>query len=121
MLKFQQWLENEAEIKEIEIPSLIMTRSELFEAVSNIARGYPAATEGPIEVAYLPRVKKYQLVNGYHRMVDFLLEGRSTALAKITGQADWNLPNKNDRFVYMSKMRYKGLEEFVEPYLLKRL
>lgn len=118
-MSFKLWLENN--IFSIPIASLIMTKSELAEAVSNIARGYPAATEGPLEVAVFPNSDRYQLVNGYHRMVEIMLRGKTSVYVEVTQNADWNLPTKRDRFQFEPDKPYKGLERFVEVYLLKRL
>ena len=108
------------DLKELPIDSLIITKSELEAAISNITRGYPAVTEGPVEVAYLKRFRRHQLVNGYHRMVDYLLAGQTSVLAKVS-EGTWKLPPMSDRFVFQPELPFKGLEDFTEPYMLRRL
>jgi hypothetical protein len=105
---------------ELPIDSLIMTQDELLAAAENIARGYPAVTEGPLEVAYLPKSRRYQLTNGYHRMVEYLLSGKTSVPVKVT-EGEWNLPPIKGRFKFRPDLKYKGLEDFIEPYLLRRL
>lgn len=105
---------------ELPIDSLIITKDELNQAVENITRGYPAVTEGPLEVAYLPKSRRFQLTNGYHRMVEYLLSGKTSVPVKAT-EGEWKLPPMKDRFKFQPGLRYKGLEDFVEPYLLRRL
>ncbi len=118
-MQFRLWFENIEQT--LPIGSLVMTRSELQMAVENIARGYPAQTEGPVEVAYDRRSKRYHLTNGYHRMIEFIIRGKTNVLVKVTGEANWKLPPKSDRFVFNPGLPYGGLENFIEPYLLKRL
>ena len=106
----------------VPISSLIMTKSELFEAVSNITRGYPAQTEGPVEVAYLEAAEAYQLVNGYHRVVELLVSGQDQVQVKVQDEhASWDPPPPDDTFVYQPGEQYGGLEDFIEPYLIRRL
>ena len=106
--------------KELSIDSLVMTKEELIAAVENIARGYPAVTEGPLEVAYLPKSRRYQLTNGYHRMVEYMLAGK-TSVPVMVIQGEWRLPPSKNRFQFQPGLRYKGLEDFIEPYMLRRL
>lgn len=110
------------DLERIPIASLVMTRSELEAAISNIIRGHPAMTEGPVEVVYLPRSRRYQLVNGYHRMVNYLLQGASSVTVTVQLEpGNWRLPERRDRFVFQPDLPYKGLEAFIEPYMLRRL
>jgi hypothetical protein len=106
--------------KELPISSIIMEKSELEAAVSNISRGHAAVTEGPVEVAYLPKSRKYQLTNGYHRMVALMLAGETRVLANIH-RGDWALPSRRERFTFQPELPFKGLEDFIEIYLLRRL
>ena len=109
-----------SDVVRLPIDSLIMRKSELEAAISNISRGYPAVTEGPVEVAYLKRSRRYELVNGYHRMVGYLLAGETSVLAKVS-EGTWKLPPMSDRFVFQPELPFKGLEDFTEPYMLRRL
>ena len=108
-------------IKTIPIASLIMTKEEIAAAVSNIARGHPAVAEGPVEVVDMGE-GQYQLVNGYHRLIAVMLRGGLSALATVNvsrGVKPWGMPS--DRFEFVPELPYKGLEEIIEPYILKRL
>ena len=113
----------EEEVITLPISSLLMTKSELFAAVSNITRGYPAQTEGPVEIAYLEAAQKYELVNGYHRMVEFLTRGIDQVKAQVqdVDTSNWMVPTADDTFVYQPDMQYGGLEDFIEPYMIRRL
>jgi len=122
-MQFRVWHEQQVEM--MSISSLLITKSELFDAISNVYRGYRAQTEGPVEVAYMPQVGRYQLVNGYHRMVEFIVSGQDRVLVKINGEdtSHWRVPAANELFVYQPDMEYGGLEEIpgVEQYMLRNL
>lgn len=119
-MKFKLWLENN---NLVPISTLLMSKSEIFEAVSNITRGSPSMTEGPVKVVYFKKAKKYQLVNGYHRVVEHIVRGEENIAIMIGDEdtSDWKLPSRKDTFIYQNDLPYKGLESFIEPYLLKRL
>ena len=110
-------------IETMPIDSLLMTKSELEAAVSNITRGYPAQTEGPVEVAYLEAAQKYELVNGYHRIVELLTTGATQVQVKIqdVDTSTWRVPPPEDTFIYRPDAQYGGLEDFLEPYMIRRL
>jgi hypothetical protein len=123
MKKFHIWLEGKG-FRTVNIPieKLIMTKSELAEAAENIARGYPAVTEGNVHVADMGD-GYYHLVNGYHRMIPMILEGDEIIPAEVDlsyGVKPWEMPTK-DRFVYDPDERYKGLEHFIEFYVLRKI
>ena len=116
-MDFRLWIESET--MRMPIASIVMTKCELYEAISNIIRGYPAVTEGPVEVAYLTKSKRYQLINGYHRMVKHMLEGQTNVEVIKTQDGDWSLPSVKFRF--QPDKPFKGLEDFIEPYMLRKL
>jgi len=120
-MDFRLWLESE--VVTLPIASIIMDKDELYGAVSNIARGHTSMTDGPVKVAVHPK-GEYELVDGYHRMVMYMLQGHTQVSAKVE-LATWKLGYKKElshlRFDFRPNLQYKGLEEFIELYLLKRI
>jgi hypothetical protein len=126
MIQFRRWLESEEHGKTLSLPisSLILTKSEIIAAAENIARGYQAMTTRPIEVVDMGR-GKYQVTNGCHRLVALIVvSGDSSVVVRVNsehGVRPWKLPPRNDRFRYYPDARYGGMEDILEPYLLRRL
>lgn len=105
----------------IPIQKLLISKDEIVSAVGNLHRGYPSMTQGPLEVAYHPKQKKLQLVNGYHRLVEALLRGETEVTVQVKEIADWGIPPRNTLYTPDYSARFKGLEEFNEVYELKRI
>ncbi len=107
------------------ISSLIMTKEELSQAIDNISRGYPSQTEGPVEVVYRTEMQpeRYQLVQGYHRMVEAIVRGETEIQVMKLNEdtSKWMVPKPNDLFQFDWDLPYRGLENFIEPYMLRRL
>ena len=106
---------------QIPIGQLLMTKEEIAAAVDNLSRGLPSVTQGPLEVRYHEAQKRYQLVNGYHRLVETLMRGQSDVQVMNTGPAEWRFPSPNELFVPDWDEEYYGMENFIEIYLLKRI
>jgi len=106
---------------EILIEDLILTKQEIAQAVSNLARGMPSQTTGPLLVMLHKAKNKYQLVNGYHRVVEALMRGEDSVIIKNTGIANWKLPKTNELFIPDFNQKYFGMEEFIEHYELRNL
>ena len=64
---------------------------------------------------------KFELVNGYHRLVEYLIRGEREVPVKVSGNAEWKPPGKMDLFKPNWNERYFGMEDFIEIYQLKRL
>ena len=120
-MKFSQWLNESDEIQEIPIARLLMTKEEIAAAVSNLSRGLSSMTPGPLEVSLHKALGKYQLTNGYHRLVETLMSGRTSVPVKVTGMAEWRPPSNKELFVPNWNADYFGMEDFIEYYELKRL
>lgn len=105
----------------VPIEDLILTKQEIAQAVSNLARGMPSQTTGPLLVMLHKTENKYQLVNGYHRVVETLMRGEDTVTIKNTGIANWKIPKDSELFVPDFNQRYFGMEEFIEIYELRNL
>ena len=74
------------------------------KAYHNHNNGKGTRSEGePIIVRYVKEEKKYLVVDGYHRIVKGLLEGKKTFECKIDWfhnfGGEWWLPPKGERFV----------------------
>ncbi len=117
-----QWLiRREIPPQTLEIADLILTKEEIAAAVSNLSRGLPSQTEGPLEVNFHPSLNQYQLTNGYHRLVEAMVRGETSVPVKDDGQAAWRPPSRRERFYYDPSQDYYGMEEFIEHYELRRL
>ena len=129
MQNFSEWLGENAnapnkivgQVMEMPIGQLLMTKEEIVAAVDNLSRGLPSMTEGPVEVDYHESIKRYQLTNGYHRLVETLMSGRSDITVKVDSIASWRPPSGNELFVPDWNEEYHGMEEFIEVYILRRL
>jgi len=120
-MKFKLWLNEVGEISEASIPDILMRKSEIEAAVSNLSRGMPSMTPGPVLVAYHESLNKYELVNGYHRVIEALLNGKTTIQIQNKELAQWSPPSSSDIFVPDFDREYFGMEDFIELYELKRL
>lgn len=105
----------------IPIQKLLIRKDDVVAAVGNLHRGYPSMTQGPLEVAYHPKQKRYELVNGYHRLVEALLRGETEVTVQVKEIAEWGIPPRNTLYTPDYSARFKGLEEFNEVYELKRI
>lgn len=120
-MEFKEWLENANQIQQVPIDQLLLVKDEIIAAVSNLSRGLPSVTPGPVEVNYHQSVQKYELTNGYHRLVEALMRGETSISVKDTGPAEWSVPTGDRLFIPDYDQEYYGLEEFIEYYELKRL
>lgn len=111
----------ENESFKIPIAQLLIRKEDISQAVDNLGRGYPSMTEGPLEVAFHPKIKRYELTNGYHRLVETLMRGQTEVTVKSSGDAEWAAPVKKNLFTPKWNLPYYGMEDFNEIYLLKRL
>ena len=118
-LAFPEWL-LESEREEISIADLIMTKEEISDAVSNLSRGLSSVTTGPLTVNYHESIGRFQLTNGYHRVVEALMSGKKVVPIKNDGAATWAVP-KSELFVPDFSSEFFGMEDFIEYYELKRL
>lgn len=105
----------------VPIGSLLLSKEEVRAAVENLSRGLSSMTEGPVEVNYHPSLDKFQLTNGYHRLVEALMRGESEIEVNNEGEASWRPPNLGDRYKPDWDADYYGMEEFIELYMLRRL
>lgn len=119
-MNFSQWLENN-EIQEVLIKDLIMTKEEIKSAVSNLARGLPSMTEGPLFVMLHPSNNRYQLTNGYHRVVEALMNHKTYVSVRNIDNANWKLPSKKELFIPDFSLPFFGMEKFIEYYELKNI
>lgn len=126
-MKFRNWLEAWGEeespnqIQEIPIGQLLMTKEEIAAAVSNLSRGMPSMTSGPLKVNYHKSLRRYQLTNGYHRLVEALMNRQTSVQVQNDGPAEWRPPSKSEIFVPDWDEEYFGMEHFIEYYELRRL
>lgn len=113
--------DHQSDVISVDLSKLVMTKDEIKAAVDNLVRGLLPQTEGPILVSRIGDEDRYQLINGYHRVVVAILADQKYMMAKIDGQADWQQPEIEEIYRPDWTKRYKGLEDFVEVYQLKHL
>jgi hypothetical protein len=67
--------------------------------------------------------ERYQLVNGYHRVVEAMVRGETEIQTMIEDEdtTGWMKPSPNDLFQFDWDLPYRGMENFIEPYQLRRL
>ncbi len=121
-MKFKIWMEQkEKKTFDIEIEDLILTKDEIEAAVSNLSRGMSSMTSGPLFVSKRPLEGKYELTNGYHRLVEALMRGKTSVTVMNQGDAEWKMPSKDRLFEPDFSREYYGMEDFIEYYELKNL
>ena len=122
VMKFKIWMEQkEKKTFDIEIEDLILTKDEIEAAVSNLSRGMSSMTSGPLFVSKHPLEGKYELTNGYHRLVEALMRGKTSVTVMNQGDAEWKMPSNDRLFKPDFDKEYYGMEDFTEYYELKNL
>jgi hypothetical protein len=59
-------------------------------------------TDGPLQVCWIKEENKFLLIDGYHRLTQYLLEGKVRYLCEVdwTGYSlEWEVPSKRERFI----------------------
>jgi len=120
MIAFKIWLEN----KTIKIPlhDLIISKKALIKGFNNIKDGRESRTYGPIEVWQIN--DKYQIVDGYHRVIDAIINGKETIESQIIGQGYptyYYIAKPNDQFHYEKSINYNDLQNLADQDLLDQL
>lgn len=118
MINFAEFLENNKKFT-ISIKNIILTKDEVESAVDNISRGLGSMTQGSLEVYYHPLQDKYELSNGYHRIIEALFQGKKEIDVISKGTATWDFPQ--DIFSPDFNKKYFGMEDFIEEYVLKKI
>ena len=74
----------------------------IAKAFLDHTNGRPTKSQhNPILVRWINEEKKYLVVDGYHRVVKYLIEGKTSFRCKIDwfGKKSWWIPPKSERFV----------------------
>lgn len=115
--------ENENVVKLISLKNLVVNRESLFEAyIDCFYKNACSKTSGPINVFEITNeVGKYQLYDGYHRLIAFLINQKhrkdnGEILVKINNSYSikeyWSVTPENERWFYVSNKKYGNLENF---------
>lgn len=118
---FRVWLENQ--IIQIPLGNLLISRKGLVQAFNDYKDGRESRTAGPVHV-WQTEDNKYQLVDGYHRIVNAILHGQQTIQAEIIGRGYsdyWAITKPKDQFQYKSSMTYNDLQDVADKELLDDL
>mgnify|MGYP003656744627 CR=1 FL=1 len=96
----------ENEVRELHFSDLIVEKGDykygITAAYKHFCEGIKSETEGPLQVRWIKEENKFLVVDGYHRLIEYLLDGQYSYLCEINwlkGSAEWKLPEKNDRFI----------------------
>ena len=99
-------LNEKTEIRELHINDLIVNSGDskygVVATYNNILEGKSSRTEGPIQVCWIREENKFLVTDGYHRLTEYLLEGKIKYLCEIewTGYSlKWVVPPKDKRFI----------------------
>lgn len=120
MLPFKLWLENQ--IIEIPLSDLIISRDSLFKAMNDISRGRVSKTQDLIHV--WENENKYQLVDGYHRVFEYILSNQKSVQAEVIGRGYsdyWATVHPEQQFQYNPNTPYHGLEDLADEEILEEL
>jgi hypothetical protein len=104
--KWKQFgLIEKTEICELHFNDLIINSGDsnygIIATYKNIREGKTSRTAGPIQVCWIREENKFLVTDGYHRLVQYLLEGKTNYLCEIewTGYSlRWRVPPKGNRF-----------------------
>lgn len=70
-------------------------------AYKDVCEGVKSETPGPIKVNWIEEEQKFLVVDGLHRLVEFIEDGEKSCYCEIdwnSGSDGWLLPNKQERF-----------------------
>jgi len=99
----------------IKLEDLVMHKTSLKKSLVDCVDGRYSRTRGPVEVYPVPgEAGKLQLTDGYHRVVELLIQGGRTVETVPTptkGKGNWAAPAKGvERFMYQPTKKFRGLE-----------
>jgi hypothetical protein len=86
----------------------------ILGAYNDVCEGVRSKTRGPVKVNWIQEEQKYLVVDGLHRIVEFIEKGRSSCICEINwtlGRDKWKLPSKNERFKNFSLKELKTLRK----------
>jgi hypothetical protein len=123
-MRFNVWMENQAQLKGIPIQDMILRKEDLELAAHSLSQGRESMTSGPVKVYFVEQENKYDLADGYHRVLRAILDRRDVILAEVHMVDDPNqlyVPPMRDRYVYQPHEHYLGLEDFIAVQTLRRI
>ncbi len=107
-------LNQKTEKRKLHYSDLIVGKGNLKHGMiatyRDIQEGRLSKTKGPIQVCWIREENKFLVTDGYHRLLQYLLEGRTEYLCEIewTGYSlEWKVPTRENRFILKenNKMR----------------
>ena len=108
---------------DLSLDNLVAHRDALFDAYEHCAyRGKCSKSSGPIVVVETED-GKYQLIDGYHRLIEHLLDrgGASPLRAIIGGEGsgEYAIARGGERWLGDASMRYGNLEDLTDEETLE--
>jgi hypothetical protein len=115
-------------VPSIPLQDLIVFRSSLYQAFDDCERGHCSHSKGPIEVFHVGD-NKYQLLDGHHRLVEYLLNQKHltnshTIPVKVrTGPItlDYAVADFDERWEYDGNLKYGNLEDLADEEIIDDL
>ena len=107
-------LNQKTEKRKLHYSDLIVGKGNLKHGMiatyRDIQEGRLSKTKGPIQVCWIREENKFLVTDGYHRLLQYLLEGRTEYLCEIewTGYSlEWKVPTRENRFILKENNKMK--------------
>jgi hypothetical protein len=98
----------------ISFEHLIIETGNLEEGIvgayNDVLNGIRSQTSGPIKVNWIEEEQKFLVVDGLHRLVEFIEKGETSCYCEIdwhSGAGEWLLPTKEQRFKHFTLSELK--------------
>ena len=88
------------------------SKEGILAAYNDVCEGKRSKTSAPVKVNWIEEERKFLVVDGLHRIVEFIEKGKSSCLCEIdwkAGTDGWKLPSKSERFKSFSLKELKAL------------
>ena len=112
--KVLQALKGSLQEARIDFSDLIVQTGNLEQGITgaykDICEGVKSKTQGPIKVNWIQEEQKFLVVDGLHRLVEFIKNGEKSCYCEIdwnSGSDGWLLPSKEERFETFSLRELK--------------
>ena len=99
-------LNQQTELRELYYSDLIVEKGNLEYGIvatyNDILEGKTSKSKAPIQVCWIREENKFLVTDGYHRLTQYLLQGKEKYLCEIdwTGYSlEWKVPSKKERLI----------------------
>jgi len=109
--------EIETKVVTLSLDDFILSNYSIKGAFRDIQYGDISKTSGNLSVWYLPKIGKYLLVDGWHRIIPMMLKRQNdNIMCNVVGEGYSNYhstPSGDNIFIYEPSWKYFGLERIV--------